>query len=325
MKRSKFDLSICIVNWNSSGQIKRCLESIYKNSGNFKLEIIVVDNASTDDSVRMIKSDFPEVLLIENKENIGFGRANNLAIRKSNGEYILILNPDIIVIQPVFHEMILFLASNKHVGVVGCKLVNDNGKVQKSFNKYFPNCFLSLINIFLPGKVIESLHIDPKKVNHSIQVAWIIGACMLFRREILLKLNGFDEQYYMFCEDIDVCYRLKLMGMRTYYLGNLEMLHDHGASIKKQAKSYFSAVLQRESVYRFMVTHRGMWFVAIPYRLIWILIAISRILIMSPIALFYLLNYKKMRVPFFIVYNKYLRIISWGLGLEKWTRQIIPK
>lgn len=322
MKDGVIDLTICIVSWNSRDILRKCLNSIYQFSDGLNIETIVVDNASTDNTPQEIAAEFPDVVLLSNKINLGFGRANNLAIKKSRGRFILLLNPDVVIVRPSLRQMINFLESNPEVGCAGCKLVNLDGSIQESYFEQFP----TPMNEFLEGITVKRLlgSLLTKRIyNDVIKASWIVGACMMFKRELLLKLSGFDERYFMYGEDVDLCFRLRNLGYEIVYLNNIEMLHYHGDSSKKKAKRYFSTILQRESVYRFMKAHYNNRN-ALLYRIFWIVSGFVRLLILIPAIIFSFLTFRKNLSFLFQVFEKYARVILWGIGFEKWTRQQIP-
>ena len=323
-KTQHIDLTICIVNWNTRDILRKCLQSIYTYSEDLAIEIIIVDNASTDGTVGQFKSEYPDVLIIENKNNIGFGRANNQAIHQSRGKYILLLNPDIILIEPCLTEMINFLKNHSKVGCVGTKLINTDNRIQKSYFKTFPTPF----NQFKEGMLLNRLKniISPKDkdTQNRFEVAWLVGACMMFKSELLKTLRGFDEQYFMFGEDVDLCYQLKKIGFKIYYLNDIKMLHHHAVSSKQQVKRYFSAVLQKESRYKFMKKNYGNS-KAVFFRLGWFFSGLMRVILLIPtLFLSFIIRMKKATTIFFIT-EKYTRIITWALGFEKWVYQEIPK
>ena len=316
------DLSICIVNWNGGEVLTKCLRSIDHYRENLAIEIIVVDNASTDDSVEMIEREFPNVTLIKSHTNLGYGRANNKAIEKSVGKNILILNSDILLKEPVFNKMIQFLGSRPDVGCIGCKIINNDGSIQKSYHKTFPTPFTEFKQGMLFNRIYDILLRRNRAPSGDIEVSWIVGACMMFRQEVIKSLVGFDDTYFMYGEDIDLCYRTFKLGYKIIYLGSIEMIHFHAVASGKKKKRYFSAVLQRESVYRFMKTHYNGASVIV-YRLAWMVSGLVRIILLLPVYLIlkmFVFDTKNLGSTI----EKYIRIISWSIGKEKWTRQQIP-
>lgn len=315
----EYDLSIIIVSYNSCSLIVKCIESIYKFSENLKIQIIISDNASSDNTVDTIEKKYHDVYIIKNNRNLGFAKANNGAIKYCKGRFVLFLNPDITLIEPVFKKMIKFLETNDDAGLVGCKLINPDGSIQKSFFETFP----TLTNRFLDAIYVEKLvnkysHHD--KINDdSRKVAGITGACMLLRKNLIDELGGFDESFFMYCEDVDLSFRVKQMGYNIYYLEDIAILHHLGASGKKRKRSYFEKVLTKESVYRFFIKHHGRA-KAVLYRFLMIIGSILRLTILFSLVpitqilgVSYGFNYSNS-------VSKYMRVVSWGLGFEKWTK-----
>lgn len=318
------DLTISIVNWNGQEILKRCLHSIYEYADDVTLEIIVVDNASTDNSVSMIKKDFPEVIILQNKRNIGFGRANNLALSKSKGRYILVLNPDIILIQPCLKQMMNFLKKETTAGCIGCKLINIDGSIQESYFRFFPTPWSQFKEAMMINRILKIIFRKDSFLNENIEVAWVVGASMMFRRDVFKALNGFNERFFMFGEDVDICYRLKNLGYRIIYLANIEMFHYHAACSNKQSKRYFSTVLQKESRYQFIRINYNIY-TALMFRIVWIIGGFVRTIIMIPVIILSLLIFNKKRDFLLYTFEKYVRVFSWGLGFEKWVRKEIPQ
>lgn len=319
--KSHIDLSICIVSWNISDILKKCLHSIYQYSEDLNIEVIVFDNASTDDTLTMVETKFPQVKIIKSQTNIGFGRGNNAALKKSSGKYVLLLNPDIVIVEPCFRKLITFLETHTQFGIVGCKLVYADGRTQKSYFQSFPSLLSELRWGFMLHRIFDYFNKKSQNKSSSFEVAWLVGACMLFKHDVLSKLNGFDERYYLYGEDIDLCLRTSILGYKIYYMSNIKMMHHHGASSNRKKNRYFSAVLQKESRYKFMFVHYGIKKAAF-YRFIWSIASIYRISILSIIYLTFFLfssqeNIQSLKVNF----EKQIHILFWTLGLEKWVKQ----
>ena len=317
---NSIDLTICIVSWNCIDILRKCLESILKYAEGLKIQIIVVDNASGDNTTGIIRREFPQVELIVNGVNKGFGSANNQAVKKSKGRFILFLNPDVVITKPCFNQMIDYLETNHMVGCVGCRLINRDGSIQHTYYKYFPTPLTEFREGMMVNLLTRLLSPQDQSQHGPVEVAWLVGACMMFRREVLSELNGFDEQYFMYGEDIDLCYRLHKSGYKVCYLRDIEMFHYHGASSGKKAKRYFSTIMQRESVYRFMKTNYDVYN-AIIYRLLWIISGLVRLTLIAPAILVSIVLRKHHRKHIFNVFEKYLKVVSWGVGLESWARQ----
>lgn len=316
------DLSVCVVSWNACRPLGETLQSLRENAGALRLEILVVDNASADGSAEMVKRRFPEAILIRSGGNIGFGRANNLAIPRARGRYVLLLNPDIVVRPGALERLIGFLAAHPEAGVAGCRLVNRDGSVQKSWFDRFPSLGSELgwgLMLHRLGRGAREVPARGRDADAAGDrpVAYVVGACMVFRREVLQALGGFDPRYFMYGEDVDLCYRLHRMGLEVYYLGSIEILHHHGVSSGKQSRPYFAAVMQKESRYRFLLIHRGRRY-ALSYRLIWIGSGLFRTALGALVwaAATLILQGRRRAVERGLATA--IHILSWGLGLERW-------
>jgi len=234
------DLSIIIVNYNTSKLIIQALNSVYKNSKNINFEIIVVDNASKDDSVEMIKKHFPQVILIQNNENLGFSKANNIAIKRSIGEYILLLNSDTIVMEDTLEKMIKYMNDNPDVGASGCKVVLPDGSLDKACKRSFPTPQNALYNalkldrLFPQSKVFGEYNLTYLDENEIHDVDCLVGAFMMVRREVIEQVGLLDEDFFMYGEDIDWCYRIKQAGWRIVYYPKTKIIHYKGGSSKKK-------------------------------------------------------------------------------------------
>ena len=313
------DVSICIVSWNTCEVLRDCLQSLFRNSEKLSIEVVVVDNASTDSTVEMVINEFKEVTLIENKQNLGFSRANNQAIRISSGEFILILNPDIIIKKPLLRTLKHFFLNHTDAGVVGCKLVNLDGTTEMSYRHSFPTPLTELKQGLLIHRLFKGTTDIPNDKKDKIEVAWIIGAFMFFRRDVLMHMGGFDERYFIYTEDADLCYRLMQNGLKVYYVNSIEVIHYHGASSKKQKKHYFSTIMQRQSRYYFMLKYYGLP-KAIIYRFIWIFSGFMRGFISAVFLLTTFAVSKNKSDHYLKILITYFRVLLWGLGFEKWTR-----
>lgn len=208
------DLSIIILNWNTRDLLRQCLTSILSDSCNtIQYEIIVVDNASSDGSRDMLKAEFPTIHLIVSKSNVGFGAGNNSALPEAKGRYILFLNTDTVVHPGALSSLIAYADSRHDLGVVGAKLINADGSLQYSC-RHFPNLATGFFRNTPLGRLFPSNkfnadylmsswdHAEPRDVD------WVSGAALLLRASLIPKVAGFDEDYYMYCEDVDLCWRV---------------------------------------------------------------------------------------------------------------------
>ncbi|KGG79809.1 glycosyl transferase family 2 [Caloranaerobacter azorensis H53214] len=234
------DLSIIIVNYNTRELTRQTLQSIYKYNHNLDFEVIVVDNNSSDDSINMIKDEFPQVILIQNKENLGFSKANNIGINKSKGKYILLLNSDTIIQRDTLEIMVDFMETNKEVGAAGCKVVLPDGNLDKACKRSFPtprNAFynaLKLDKLFPHNKRFGEYNLTYLNEDEMHEVDSLVGAFMMVRREVIEEVGLLDEKFFMYGEDIDWCYRIKKSGWKIVYYPKTKIIHYKGGSSKKK-------------------------------------------------------------------------------------------
>lgn len=231
-------VSFLIVSWNVKGELSACIDSIYSSKSSFECEIIVVDNASSDDTVLHLKKNYPKVKVIENIVNAGFGRANNQAAKHANGEYLLILNPDTVILADAIDQLVGFLDRNQSVSMCAPCVLNKDSSVQGSikgfptlkgaFGKYTIFKFFGLFRTDV--KNWRNYDFDYTKKRDVDQ---IMGAAMLIRRLVFEKHNGFDETFFMYYEEVDLCYRIKYSGGRISYYPKAEIMHWGGASSKQ--------------------------------------------------------------------------------------------
>ena len=234
------DLSIIIVNYKTPSKTIKCLQSLKEADwADLLYEIIVVDNGSGDDSAEIIAKNFPDIKLIRSEKNLGMGGGNNLGIKNSSGEFILILNADTMVEKDSVLELYKYLKENKEVGIVGPKIFNPDGSLQDTCMR-FPKIYTPLLRRTFLGKIF-SRQLDNflmKDFDHlaSREVDWLMGSCFLLRREILAK-DGyvFDEKFFMYFEDTELCRRVKNKHqLKVVYFPEAIITHDHGRGSAKR-------------------------------------------------------------------------------------------
>jgi len=232
------DLSIIIVTYKSERVIKDCLKSIYENTKGIDFEVIVLDNDSQDKTVEIIKNNFPQVDLVEIEENLGFSKGVNLGIKKSRGEAVLLMNPDMIVLSNTINKSLRHLNSDKDIGILGCKFVYPDYKLQASFGNY-PTNFTellystSLYKIFPYGKIIPQNFLSREKYSKTQTVDWVSGGFMMIKRKVIEKIGGLDERFFMYLEDVDYCKRVKMNEFDIVYFPEVKVIHYHMESAKK--------------------------------------------------------------------------------------------
>lgn len=237
-------LSIIIVNYNVRYFIEACLHSVEKACKNINAEIFVVDNASTDDSASVLPTLFPNIHFIWNEVNLGFSKANNLAIKKANGQFILFLNPDTIVPEDCFEKCLSFFSTHHDAGALGVHMIDGNGIFHKESKRSFPAPKVSffkmagLANLFPNSKLFAAYYAGHLPENKTASVEVLSGAFMMVSKKIMDRVKGFDEDYFMYAEDIDLSCRIKKTGFKNYYFAETSIIHFKGESTKKTDAEY---------------------------------------------------------------------------------------
>ncbi|MDG1476202.1 MAG: glycosyltransferase family 2 protein [Vicingaceae bacterium] len=237
-------LSIIIVNYNVRHFLEQCLTSVYKAIPNISAEVFVVDNDSSDDSLDMVRTNFPDVQIIHNKVNVGFSKANNQAIAISKGKYVLLLNPDTVVEEDAFEKCIEFSDAHPDLGGLGVKMIDGNGIFLPESKRGLPTPAVSfykifgLSKIFPKSKTFAKYHLGYLPENETNEIEVLSGAYMWMRKETLEKVGYLDETFFMYGEDIDLSYRITLAGYKNYYLPKVRIIHYKGESTKKGNINY---------------------------------------------------------------------------------------
>jgi GT2 family glycosyltransferase len=234
------DVSIIIVNYNTCKLTLQAIDSVYQSNTKFQYEIFVVDNASTDSTVEKLQSGYPAVKLIANQENVGFSKANNQAIREAAGRYILLLNSDTVVEEDTLETMIQFMDKEPQVGASGCKVVLPDGSLDKACRRGFPTPSASfyymsgMSKLFPKSASFNQYHLGHLDEDKGYSIDCLVGAFMLLRKEVIDQVGMLDEEFFMYGEDIDWCYRIKEAGWDIYYYPYTSITHYKGASSKKR-------------------------------------------------------------------------------------------
>ncbi len=235
----EIDLSICLVNWNTRRLLYDCIESIQKNRDDLSIEVFVVDNASADHSAEMVRREFPWVQVIENRENVGFARANNQGVALSHGRNVLLLNPDTIVLPGALKVMVEFLDSNPTTGAVAAKLFNSDGSLQYSVRR-FPTYLTpftensDLFNVGFMRKFAEKSRMMDWPHETIREVEQPAGAAFMIKKVVFETLGDLDNSYHMFFEDVELCYRIWKNGWKIYYLPSARIIHYGGQSVQQR-------------------------------------------------------------------------------------------
>jgi O-antigen biosynthesis protein len=237
-------LSVIIVNYNVAYFLEQCLLSLFNASKKCTIEVFVIDNNSVDDSIEMIKKKFPQVILIENKDNKGFSKANNQGIKLSSGEYVLLLNPDTVVQEDTFEKVISFMDITPAAGGLGVKMIDGKGKFLPESKRGLPTPLVAFYKIFglsalFPkSKIFNKYHLGYLSENKINEIEILSGAFMFLRKKALDKSGLLDEAFFMYGEDIDLSYRITKSGFKNYYFPLTEIIHYKGESTKKSSANY---------------------------------------------------------------------------------------
>ena len=242
MEKSLF--SIIIVNWNGCELLRNCLNSISKSNPDGNYEIIVVDNASNDNSVAMVKKDFPDVILIENLENLGFARATNIGIKASRGNIILLLNSDAeLKTENTFEKVEHFFSKHSEVGILGTNLIFPDGVPQAPGGKFMSNWELFKQQIlFLDSPLFHRVKnkLRASTDNQFYDIDYVSGACLFVRKKVIDEIGMLEESFFMYGEDMELCYRAQKNGWRRVILLQIEVIHLKSQSIKKNLEEIFA-------------------------------------------------------------------------------------
>jgi len=249
------DISVIIVNYNVRYFIEQCLTSVIKAKQDLNIEIIVVDNNSVDNSVAAIRNKFPSVHLIANKENVGFAKANNQAIKISKGKYFLLLNPDTLIEEDTLVKIFNFMEKNPDAGALGVKLIDGEGKFLPESKRSLPTLltslyrFVGLSKLFPKSKVFNKYNLGHFDEDKTYEVDVLCGAFMFIRSDILPKVGYLDEDFFMYGEDIDYSYRIKSAGYKVYYYPETTIIHFKGESTKKSSLKYHNIFYKAMAIF----------------------------------------------------------------------------
>jgi N-acetylglucosaminyl-diphospho-decaprenol L-rhamnosyltransferase len=318
------DLSVIIVNWNSARFLAKCLTSVYANISGLAFEVVVIDNASYDGCAQLIESEFPAVRFIQSDRNLGFGCANNLAARGATGRVLLFLNSDTEIVGSAIQEMTSWVDRLPAAGVVGPRLLNSDGSVQTTCVQAFP----SILNQLLATEYLRTTF--PKwplwgnravyeNSRSPVRVEGIPGASLAIRRDLFELLGGFCSGYFMYGEDMDLCFRASRAGHDSFYIGSASVIHHGGKSSGATSDQHWSAVVMKESIFSFMAAHRGRWY-AWAFRSTTAMAAVVRMALVSGRLLLPLADQDRQTLSYAAA--KWKRVLRWALGLESWVQQL---
>jgi hypothetical protein len=259
------DVSVIIVSWNVAEMLLRCLDSLFAGPGfdranNF--EVIVVDNASQDDTAARVRQAYPDVQLVVNQENRGFAAANNQGMALARGRYFLLLNPDAELVDDALARIVSFMDTHPRVGVVGPQLRYPDGQLQSS-RRRFPSLATALLEstplqqVLPRNAVLHRYYVEDQPADETQEVDWLVGACLMLRRQVVEQVGGLDEGYFMYFEELDWCRRIRQAGWRIVYLPAATVIHHEGKSSSQVVP--LRHIRFQSSKVRYFTKHHGRW------------------------------------------------------------------
>jgi N-acetylglucosaminyl-diphospho-decaprenol L-rhamnosyltransferase len=308
-------LSIICVNWNSLDFLLDCVASIYEHAPSEPFEIVVVDNASTEGGLEQLTQRFPLVRLVRSDRNLGFAGANNLGVRHSSGQYILLLNPDTRVVGTAVGLLLQHIESLPDAGIVGGTLRNADLSVSTTSIQKFPTILNQLLTaewlrLRLPGLPLWNIAPLFSKTSGPLKVDVIPGACMMLRRSVLEKAGLLTEDYFMYAEDIDLNFKVRKLGYASYYVAEANIVHYGGRSSSRQQISQWSTVMTCRAMLRYFRVNRGSLY-ALAYRAAMGWAAIVRLTLLAAMRLF------GDRQGIGNSVAKWRTILRWSVGMEQ--------
>jgi N-acetylglucosaminyl-diphospho-decaprenol L-rhamnosyltransferase len=307
-------LSILCVNWNSLCYLRACIGSIYQNAPHIPFEIVVVDNASPEGGIDAISELYPEIRLVKSNSNLGFAGANNLGFRHCSGEYILLLNPDTEILGGALDLMLEQLRNVPDAGIVGCKLLNSDMTVSTTSIQKFPTIInqvltAEFLRLKFPDLPLWSIGPLFRPARSAVRVDVIPGACIMIKRSVFEQVGLLSDDYFMYAEDIDLNYKVRKLGLSSYYVGAAEVLHHGGKSSTQQPVSQWSTIMVHRAMVRYFRKSRGPAY-SVAYRFAIGCAACFRLLILA--GAFVLGNRKSVRCSA----SKWSHVLRWSLGFD---------
>jgi hypothetical protein len=311
------DLSIIIVNWNSAEFVRKCIASIKREGCELQYEVIVIDGASFDGCGEMLMREFPDVRFIQCPTNVGFARANNIGFKAATGEFLLLINPDTEIKGPaikLLHDAVRHL---RDPGVLGVKLLNTDGSVQTSCLQAFPTILNQLLDAeafrrVFPRSSLWGMAALFAAGESPIEVDVISGACMFISRHVFEDIGEFSEEYFMYSEDVDLCYKARQAGRHNYFLPYATVIHFGGGSSQKST-SLLVDVMMRESRLHYFLKFRGRLYAGL-YRAAMATSAVVRLLLMTGLLPFRVIGGNHQGLAGSI--RKWRHIFCWSIGIN---------
>lgn len=252
------DLSIIIVSWNVADLLAECLDSIFNAPTQLQIEVIVVDSASSDHTVPMVRERYPQVRLLPQNSNLGYTRCNNIGLKSATGRHLLLLNPDTVILDDALDKMVAYLDEHADTGIVGPHTLNTDGTTQ-STKRRFPTLAVGIfestwLQRFAPKSVLDTFYAVDVPDTQTADVDWVQGSALMARRTVYEQIGGLDEDYVMFSEELDWCKRAKAAGWRVVYLGTAQIIH-HGGKSTEQISARKHIYFQESRLHYFRKHH----------------------------------------------------------------------
>lgn len=251
------NISFLIINWNAGEYLLNCIESIKKNC-TFSKEIWIIDNNSNDNSIELIKKNHDDVNIIINEENIGFAKANNIGLKEIKTSYCLLLNPDVILLPNCIEQLVDLMESKPKAAIVAPRLIYSDNRIQESYG-HFPSIITETVHLLSINKIfhfIRRIFLN-KNFNKSICVDWVFGACFLAKSEALNQINGFDESFFMYSEDLDLCHRLHNNNWEIWFHPTATVMHYSSLSADKKWNSIEKYINKYNGFYNYLIKHHS--------------------------------------------------------------------
>lgn len=311
------DVSIIFVNWNAEHYLREAIASVYEFTSGLTFEMIVVDNASPAGGVDAIGEEFPEVQIIKSRQNLGFAKANNLGFGHSRGVAVLFLNPDTRLVSPAINVMLQELKALPEAGVLGCKLLNTDLSVQTSCIQKFPTLLNQVLDAEAlqrrwPGCPLWDIRPLLEAESGPVRVEVISGACMMLRRPVFERVGLFSEDYFMYAEDLDLCFKTKHAGLGNYLVGRATVVHHGGGSSRQSSANEWSTTMKQKAIQHFCAKTRGRVY-ASAYRATMACVAAVRLALIGVMSFAGILRCDKERLRF--ASQKWNAVFKWAVGL----------
>ena len=320
------DLSIVIVNWNSVDFLRSCLKTIYKHTAGVEFEVVVIDNASYDGSAEMLEREYPDAVFLQGSHNLGFSKANNLAYQYAKSSTILFLNPDTELLNDAITKMYTHLHSRPEIGAVGCRLVNSDLSVQTRYVQAFPTLWNQILRSDLLIRLFPKARLWGCRPlfffgELPAEVEVVSGSCVMVKRDVFEKIGHFDEDYFMYAEDVALCHAIRRAGYSIHFVGEGSMIHHGAKSSTSKKENHFASIMQRESLALFFQKTRSNLYASL-YKASVAVTALFRLTLITMVLPFEAMFSKGER--FAAAGRKWVKILRWSLGLEQWATAARP-